>query len=49
LASNCEKDVNLESEMGDNPPNFNMEDYLFNDEVLWILNEELQLKQGKKI
>ncbi len=33
LAWNCEKDVNLESEMGDNLPNFNMKDYLLNDEI----------------
>jgi hypothetical protein len=35
LASNCEKYVNLEYEKGDNLPNFNMEDYLLNDEVVW--------------
>ncbi len=34
MATNCEKDVNLESEKGDNPPDFNMEDYLLNDEVI---------------
>jgi hypothetical protein len=33
LASNYEKYVNLESKKWDNPPNFNMEDYLLNDEV----------------
>jgi hypothetical protein len=34
LASNCEKYVNLEYEKGDNLQNFNMEDYLLNDEVV---------------
>jgi hypothetical protein len=33
LASNCEKYFNLKSKKRDNPPNFNMEDYLLNDEV----------------
>jgi hypothetical protein len=31
------KDVNLESEKGDSPPNFNMEDYLLNDEIIHSL------------
>jgi hypothetical protein len=35
LASNCEKDFNLESKKGDNLPNLNVEDYLFNDEVAY--------------
>jgi hypothetical protein len=38
LASNCEKYVNLESKKWDNPPNFNMEDYLLNDEVALDFN-----------
>jgi hypothetical protein len=34
LASNCEKDVILEFKKEDNPLEFNMEDYLLNDEVV---------------
>jgi hypothetical protein len=33
LASNCEKYANIISKKRDNPPNFNMEDYVLNDEV----------------